>query len=543
MDTFTKFRSSLQRLLRFVTTAVKIVEKRLLWYTIEVNIQVMPSCATSIAAAPCPRPQSQLPMPPPSPRRKPIRRVRMASLDATNTSMPRPPQRRALLIGISKIRNQPVQRPPPRRIPRRTACNRDRLYPRPTEYSHIFSAGSTRPLEEDKMVFTDLKGPHKDIQMMKELLIDVYDFKTSEITTLIDNDVDGCIQPTKANILAQIDEFVKDARPGDKLYFHYSGHGDQQRTNDPREEDEMDEMIPSCDGQYILDDVLKERLVMPLPPKCQLIAVLDCCHSGSLLDLSHYRCNSVYVPWVNKGHRCTNTIQNIRTRMNGIWATGSIQEGSGWTYSSLDQIVASHSIDPLLYRVSSGPIASPVPKPFVRPPRRQEERLTDELVLTTSTDANVTVSAWVQVMEEGCLNIPRCSSPEATYCDGNCPLEVNDTLPDVICVSSAEDDDVAWCNVRKGESMTYHLCQILRKEKNPSFYNLMTSLSHALHKTYMNLHRAARAYRKWVSDVNVQRLEENLPFVDTDKPEMDNFLNPILSSHVPLDTRNRFWQP
>jgi hypothetical protein len=71
---------------------------------------------------------------------------------------------------------------------------------------------------------------------------------------------------------------------------------------------------------------LKRMLVDPLPVGCTLLvrsrrasifvfphvlqAVLDTCHSGTLLDLPHFHCNSVYVPWQSKGERRTMTIQN-----------------------------------------------------------------------------------------------------------------------------------------------------------------------------------------------------------------------------------------
>ena len=40
-------------------------------------------------------------------------------------------------------------------------------------------------------------------------------------------------------------------------------------------------------------------------------ALLDTCHSGTLLDLPHYHCNSVYVPWRSKGKRRTKSWQNV----------------------------------------------------------------------------------------------------------------------------------------------------------------------------------------------------------------------------------------
>jgi len=39
-------------------------------------------------------------------------------------------------------------------------------------------------------------------------------------------------------------------------------------------------------------------------------AILDTCHSGTLLDLPHYHCNNVYVPWQSKGQRRSMSLQN-----------------------------------------------------------------------------------------------------------------------------------------------------------------------------------------------------------------------------------------
>ncbi|EPT05393.1 hypothetical protein FOMPIDRAFT_1044729 [Fomitopsis schrenkii] len=38
-----------------------------------------------------------------------------------------------------------------------------------------------------------------------------------------------------------------------------------------------------------------------------MLAILDACHSGTLLDLDHYDCNKVYFPWVSLGSRDAKT--------------------------------------------------------------------------------------------------------------------------------------------------------------------------------------------------------------------------------------------
>jgi len=83
---------------------------------------------------------------------------------------------------------------------------------------------------------------------------------------------------------------VANAQPNDNLFFHYSGHGGQTEDLDGDEEDGYDETIYPVDfkqaGQ-IIDDELHWVLVRPLPPGCRLTAIMDCCHSGSALDLPY----------------------------------------------------------------------------------------------------------------------------------------------------------------------------------------------------------------------------------------------------------------
>jgi hypothetical protein len=81
---------------------------------------------------------------------------------------------------------------------------------------------------------------------------------------------------------------VAGAQPGDAFVFHYSGHGAQQEDPNGYEEDGMNETIIPVDFKragMITDDQLMETLIAPLPEGARLTAVMDCCHSGTGLDL------------------------------------------------------------------------------------------------------------------------------------------------------------------------------------------------------------------------------------------------------------------
>lgn len=94
--------------------------------------------------------------------------------------------------------------------------------------------------------------------------------------------------PTKQNILNAMAWLVKGASPGDALFFHYSGHGSQVESHAGDEIDSMAETICPLDYEsagQINDDEMHRLLVAPLPKGCRLTAIMDCCHSGSSLDL------------------------------------------------------------------------------------------------------------------------------------------------------------------------------------------------------------------------------------------------------------------
>ncbi|KAF7316553.1 hypothetical protein MIND_00174600 [Mycena indigotica] len=163
-----------------------------------------------------------------------------------------------------------------------------------------------------------LHGPHRDVRDMKSLLMSKYSFREEDIQLLVDDGCLGHLQPDRTNIMQGIKKLVENTEPGDKLFFLYCGHTIQVPKSSITEEfdDGLDECIVPLDGEdcAIKDYELRAQLVDPLPIGSSLVAVFDSCHSASLLDLEHLRCNRVFVPWVSKGQRMTGELRNRMVR-------------------------------------------------------------------------------------------------------------------------------------------------------------------------------------------------------------------------------------
>jgi hypothetical protein len=124
---------------------------------------------------------------------------------------------------------------------------------------------------------------------MRSLLIQTFGWEAHSIRTLTD-DGRGHAAPTRANIQASLRWLAEGARSGDTLFFHFSGHGAQQEDPHGYEEDGMNETILPVDFQkagMITDDQIGDLIVKRLPEGVRLTAVMDCCHSGTGLDLPY----------------------------------------------------------------------------------------------------------------------------------------------------------------------------------------------------------------------------------------------------------------
>ena len=130
----------------------------------------------------------------------------------------------------------------------------------------------------------ELNGCRRDAQTMRELLITLFGYKKENITVL--DEETPLLRPTRVNILRHL-KILIDMPNVSHIFFHYSGHGSNIKDTSGDESDGMDECIVPCDWpkvNMIVDDELN-ALFQTLRSKTQVTCVMDCCHSGTVLDL------------------------------------------------------------------------------------------------------------------------------------------------------------------------------------------------------------------------------------------------------------------
>ena len=131
---------------------------------------------------------------------------------------------------------------------------------------------------------SNLRGCDNDVYNMQRLLVDVFAFPESNIRTLTDKEV------TKERILAGWNWLTKNAKPGDNLVFHFSGHGSYVSDADGDEDDGADELLCLYDmdfddpDTYLLDDDMR-KLTARIPEGVYLTVILDQCHAGTATRL------------------------------------------------------------------------------------------------------------------------------------------------------------------------------------------------------------------------------------------------------------------
>eukprot|EP00923_Selenidium_pygospionis_P000172 GHVN01000304.1.p1 GENE.GHVN01000304.1~~GHVN01000304.1.p1 ORF type:complete len:103 (+),score=20.99 GHVN01000304.1:387-695(+) len=101
--------------------------------------------------------------------------------------------------------------------------------------------------------------------MMKQYIVEQQGFPTDEEHMLVlTEDEPTKNHPNKQRILKSMKWLVADAKAGDSLFFHYSGHGTRVPDLDGDEEDGFDEALVPLDfkkSEMLIDDIVNQILM------------------------------------------------------------------------------------------------------------------------------------------------------------------------------------------------------------------------------------------------------------------------------------------
>ncbi|CAJ1942010.1 unnamed protein product [Cylindrotheca closterium] len=134
----------------------------------------------------------------------------------------------------------------------------------------------------------ELSGCHNDVKNIKRYLIEKQGFQEQDMLILMDDGQHN--EPTRKNIMDAFTRITQYSEAGDVVFVHYSGHGGRVEDTSGDEEDGFDETLIPVDfkraGQ-IVDDEVFATLVKPMKKDVHVTVLMDCCHSGTALDLPY----------------------------------------------------------------------------------------------------------------------------------------------------------------------------------------------------------------------------------------------------------------
>lgn len=117
-----------------------------------------------------------------------------------------------------------------------------------------------------------LRSPENDAKAMQKLA------KTSGFVKAIS------LLTTKAKrdaVLGEMQSMAKELQPGDLFFLSYSGHGGQVKDVNKDEFDRLDETWCLYDGQLLDDEIF--WCLSKFRKGVRVVAMIDCCHSGTAL--------------------------------------------------------------------------------------------------------------------------------------------------------------------------------------------------------------------------------------------------------------------
>lgn len=153
-------------------------------------------------------------------------------------------------------------------------------------YAQVLAQSTPRKLallvgiNDYEAALTPLKGCTTDVEMQRELLINRFGFNKDDIITLTNT------QATREGILTAFEEhLIKQAKPGDVVIFHYSGHGWRVLDPNPIGGDKFNSTMVPIDKPQSgnpLPGIMGQTLFLLMSAIAteNLTVVLDCCYSG-----------------------------------------------------------------------------------------------------------------------------------------------------------------------------------------------------------------------------------------------------------------------
>lgn len=126
-----------------------------------------------------------------------------------------------------------------------------------------------------------LQGCVNDVHDMAAYLTAHRGFASTDISLLLDH------AATTRAISKALKTLVAGVKPGDRVLFHYSGHGAQVPTRNPAGEiDGLDEVICPVDFDWMDAHMIRDKdfhaLFSTIPAGVDFVWVSDSCHSGDL---------------------------------------------------------------------------------------------------------------------------------------------------------------------------------------------------------------------------------------------------------------------
>ena len=190
-------------------------------------------------------------------------------------------------------------------------------------YARTLAQGTPRKLamlvgiNEYPAPVPSLQGCLTDVELQYELLVHRFGFDPNDIVIVSDNAKTNDLKPTRANILRVFqDHLIQQAKPGDVVVFHYSGHGSLVKDPNPLNTPECRQAkncdlngtivpndplpAPGTGSQFMVPDIMGRSLflLMKAINTENLTVVLDSCYSGAST-----RGNAVVrsaVPWLKR---------------------------------------------------------------------------------------------------------------------------------------------------------------------------------------------------------------------------------------------------